>query len=191
MKPRTGKLLFVEIAPGAGALADAVRDVRPEADIWVLSALGDGVDFSDAEAVEALKRRLEAKAAEGSRIVVSMAPPWNTFSRARDRSARTRLRSLAEPWGVRPRSSLVEEANGIARASAAFAHWLAATLGASVFIENPSRSYLWELEDFMELLDAGFTDTVFDVCQYGGAHLKPTRLRCFPAPPQNMGRACR
>ena len=56
VKPRTGKLLFVEIAPGTGALSDAVRDVHPEAEVWHLNAFAGGADFSDAGAADRRRR---------------------------------------------------------------------------------------------------------------------------------------
>ena len=82
--------LFAEFFAGGGELTRAVRTqgvpTMPPDDL----ATG-GVDFDDVDQVAALRKELRAAAAS-QHLVVHLAPQCATFSRARDRAARTRLR---------------------------------------------------------------------------------------------------
>ena len=59
-----------------------------------------GSDFRESKQVTKLKEKLSLLAAEANFLVVHLAPPCATFSRARDRSFRTRLRNKWCPEGL-------------------------------------------------------------------------------------------
>ena len=104
------------------------------------------------------------------------ARPALPFSRARDRSFRTRLRSTAQPWGLfqHPTSQL----GNIFAYRSAFAVRVFLELGGSGSIENPASSYLWQvLDELLEGLEC--TDTFYHQCRFGSPFKKPTRLRVW------------
>ena len=72
-----------------------------------------------------------------------LAPPCSTFSKARDRHFKTRVRSQANPGGFWPRQKKVREANVIAKRAIEVARWMHDELGAHVSFENPDQSYMW------------------------------------------------
>ena len=77
------------------------------------------------------------------KLFLQLAPPCSTFSRARDRARRTRVRSMNQPAGIRPRSKKVKEGNEMAKQAIMFARWAHNEFDATVTFENPDRSYLW------------------------------------------------
>ena len=90
--------LFCEFFAGRGVLTKRVQEAgvpvsRPE-DL----SLG-GLDFTEEDTVDKVKKMLADQAASGAKLLVHFAPPCSTFSRARDRSWKTRLRSTARPQG--------------------------------------------------------------------------------------------
>ena len=131
-------------------------------------------------------------------IFVHIAPPCGTSSRARERPvptsawgplcrARERpvptsawgpvpLRSVEHPWGLphlQGRDAYrVKQANFLYEQVALFCRFLS-DHGVKWSVENPRRSYMWELGPFIELLDvATFYD--FDACMHGGSRDKRT-----------------
>ena len=66
-----------------------------------------GKDFSVAAQVRSLKDELRSLADGGRRLYIHLAPPCFTFSRARDRKADTRVRSMEHPEGIPPLSDEV------------------------------------------------------------------------------------
>ena len=101
--------------------------------------------------MEALKQWLREISARGDvdemgavkKLFIHLAPPCSTFSKARDRNGRTRVRTWAQPGGIRPRSQKVRHGNKIAKACILFAKWAWQELGATVVMENPDQSYIW------------------------------------------------
>ena len=77
------------------------------------------------------------------KLFIHLAPPCSTFSKARDRNCRTRVRTWAQPGGIRPHTKKVVEGNTIAKACILFARWAWEELGATVVMENPDQSYIW------------------------------------------------
>ena len=77
------------------------------------------------------------------KLFLHLAPPCSTFSRARDRAKRTRVRSLNQPAGFRPRSKKVNEGNEMAKQAIIIARWAHSELGTTVTFEHPDRSYIW------------------------------------------------
>ena len=108
---------FVELFAGSAGLTRAVDSagvpVVPPDEIHL-----GGTDFRDPNRWRPSKELLgESAAAEGTRgergvrrrRFTHLAPPRSTFSKAKDRSWRTRVRSRAQPIGIPPRSSKVKE----------------------------------------------------------------------------------
>ena len=93
------RFLFCEFFAGAGALTSAVSaagvPVRSPEDL-----AGGGIDFLDKSAVDALRDEFSQLATSGVKCMIHFAPPCSTFSRARDRSSKTRLRSADYPQGL-------------------------------------------------------------------------------------------
>ncbi len=115
-------------------------------------------------------------------LFVHIAPPCGTSSRARARPVSSTswgpapLRSTEYPWGLPSLAERdahrVEQANILYRHVASFCRFLSSH-GVAWSVENPRRSYMWELGPFVELLDvASFYD--FDACMQGGSRDKRT-----------------
>ena len=122
-----------------------------------------GMDFESKEQVERLKEQLEDWHSSGVKLVLHLAPPCRTFSRARDRCAKTRLRSFNHPEGLATLSgwkkSLVKSQNCIAEHALDLAAW-AASRNAIVTLENPKDSYLWRLPASTNQDPAKYTDAL-------------------------------
>ena len=104
-----------------------------------------------------------------------MAPPCSTFSRARNRHLRTKLRTAEFPQGLPKRSQDCAQANRIARNALDLAEWLARTTNAAIAFENPETSWIWQfLTTDPELV---YTDVTFSTCLFGAPYQKHTRLR--------------
>ena len=112
-------------------------------------------------------------------IVIHLAPPCSTFSKARDRGRKTRVRSYDQPGGFRPRGRKVLDGNVMAKEAINFAVWAHAELHATVTMENPDKSYLW----LYGLPWFGHCHTYSDVrmsyCRYGKKYQKNTRFRVW------------
>ena len=115
--------------------------------------------------MEELLQELGALATSGVMLMVHLAPPCATFSRARCRSTRTRLRSNERPQGLPQRMEECREANLVACHALYLAESLARDYGAAVSMENPRSSLLWDFLDFDPDLDA--QDVDFSACLFG------------------------
>ena len=179
--------IFVEVFAGRGLLSQAVSEhgITTVVD----EAAEGGTNFLDAVEVEELKGRLESYLDEGRGVALHLAPPCSTFSRARDRSKRTRLRSSKYPAGLPDCKGAVVDANIIALAAYDLARW-AAGRGALVSMENPRRSYLWEfLESERPQGDHGI-DSYFCACMHGADYRKETTVRCWNWRPKGLCQMC-
>ena len=129
------RCMFCEFFAGKGSLTRAVEaagvPVRSPEDL----AAG-GTDFSNKEAVDMLRLELGELAASGVKLMVHFAPPCSTFSRARCRSGKTRLRSSAFPQGLPRFARYTRTANLIARNTLDLAEWLVRDLGAVVSLDK-------------------------------------------------------
>ena len=166
--------MFCEFFSGDGPLSEAVRalgvPVREPDDLK-----HGGTDFSDAAAVAELRRELGELAASGVKLVVHLAPPCSTFSRARNRHPKTKLRTREFPQGLPRKMHLCKEANYIARNALDFAESLARDVGAVVTMENPESSWLW---DYLETdANIDYHDVCFSTCLFGAPYQKHTRNR--------------
>ena len=109
--------------------------------------------------------------------MLHLAPPCSTFSRARDRSWKTRLRSKDRPQELPGYGPWCNSANRVARHSLELAEFAHEKLKASVSMENPHASYIWSYLAPAEQLS--YRDVVYSPCTLGGSFRKPTRLRCW------------
>jgi hypothetical protein len=134
--------IFAEIFAGGAHLTQALRNLglRCEEPDEVTTG---GTDFKSSRPVAQLKRKLRSHHQSGKNLAIHLAPPCGTFSRARDRSTRTRLRSRRFPFGLPDKVSSTRPWNRITRRALQLAHWAATELGAVVTVENPQLSYMW------------------------------------------------
>ena len=146
----TGEV-FIECFAGCGELSKAVNRVgiqtEPPQD-----ALWGGVDFTDNRQVLELWEHWRSLRAAGLDLLFHFAPPCNTFSRARDRSWKTKLRSHSLPAGLDPSDPKAEEANEIARSAARSITFFVNQLGARGTLEQPASSYMLPFLDQEGLL---------------------------------------
>ena len=179
--------VFFEIFAGRGRLSQAVSAHGFET--VVDEAAEGGTDFLDALAVDELKRKLESHLDDGRRVALHLAPPCSTFSRARDRGRRTRLRSSKFPGGLPGCKDRVADGNLIALTAYDLARW-AAERGALVSIENPRRSYIWEYLESERPGGSHGIDVAFCACMYGAPYRKETLLRCWNWKPKALTKMC-
>jgi hypothetical protein len=180
---------FLELFAGEGTLTEAVKELGlpAEAD----DAAAGGVDFLDAEQVQKLKEKVQKIAGQVNTLVIHLAPPCATFSRARDRATRTKLRSNKNPEGLPSKQAQTSAANRIAAAAYNFAVWAANDLGALVSVENPATSYLWRFVDLLPQADVLFSDIDLSACMFHAPYQKHTRLRCWNWAPTKLNKVCR
>ena len=170
------RFIFVELFAGTGALTHAVGkyvSTLPPQDL----DLG-GVDFSDFAAVRRLWDTWKQLADVGFTFIFHVAPPCASFSRARDRSHRTRLRSSASPGGLYPYDPVTKKGNAIARNTAASVDFLV-SLGGSGSWEQPAGSYMLPYLDSVEGLRSPREAVVLHQCLFGRPYRKPTAFWTF------------
>ena len=141
-RPRTedaGQACFMEIFAGKGVLTKEVQKygIRCEPPNDLASG---GTDFRDPKQVENLKDLAMERLKSTRYLVIHLAPPCASFSRARDRSYKTRLRSSIYPEGLPGKGGQTKEPNKIAKRAYRFACWAADELGAMVSMENRRRA---------------------------------------------------
>merc|ERR1712051_829771 len=124
-----------------------------------------GADLRDRAQVHLLLDQLRRWVALGYDLVVHLAPPCATFSTARDRSWRTKVRGPRCPQGYAPRSAKVLEGNHLAVVAAQIAAFVVNVLGGSASLENPGRSYMWAFLAVKELLlEEAQRDVLLNMC---------------------------
>ena len=169
--------MFVELFAGTARLSQAVNrflDTRPDDALTM-----GGTNFLDPIAIEALKKRCAEIVEDGRLLFFHVAPPCSTFSRARDRGARTRLRTPASPQGIQPNERRTEEGNRIARATADLVTYLATELDAREYWEQPCGSYMLPFLDGEGALDQiERSAVILHQCRFGAPYQKPTTF-CF------------
>ena len=188
-QPMKGEPFFLEVFAGAGILTECMRKsgihtAKPDEIFF------GGTDFMQAEQVEALKEKIDEWAKIASRMVIHLAPPCRTFSRARDRGSATRLRSPQEPGGLDPLEDATAEGNTIALRAFDLALWAHAKHKAIVTIENPEMSYIWDFVGERGFVVENQTDVVFSHCMYGKPYRKHTKVRCFGWSPKEFAKKC-
>ena len=178
---------FIEFFAGDGGLTAAVRRAGVEVDDPQDLADG-GVDFSQEIELEGVKNYLHELHSSGVQLHLHFAPPCSTFSRARDRSWRTRLRSTSRPQGLAGRAAQCRQGNLIARNTLDLLEWAVRALGAVATMENPESSYMWLFLEFAD--DLPFRDVTFSPCLFGSDMNKPTRVRCWGWFPADLDKKC-
>ena len=179
------KALVIELCAGSAKLSSACAKVG-------FTALA--VDFSGnkhttfhhvvyldlrlSESWQLLRRLVD----QHSTVWVHIAPPCGTASRARDRPLRNGywgprpLRSSDHPWGLHNLSNgdaaRVASANAIYKQVAEFCVFLDSR-GIGWSVENPARSYLWDLPPYIDLLKISNRYS-FHSCMHGGNRDKST-----------------
>ena len=169
--------MFVELFAGAGApLTSAMRRLGVQVAMPQDLASG-GFDLRNPKAVEQLLAQLERWHRLGYDIVAHLATVCATFSAARDRSFRTRVRSPACPEGFRPMSEKVVDGNTLAYMTAKIVAFIVEQLNGSASIENPGRSYLWAYLGLLGTL-AGLPqkEVMLNMCMFGAPWKKLTKL---------------
>ena len=168
--------MFLELFAGSGGLSAKVAKVAstlPPQDI-----LSDGVDFSDRVAVEAWCDSLAAQLKDKS-VVFHVAPPCASFSRARDRSHRTRLRCSAFPGGWYD-DPVTIYGNRVAQNTAFVVNTLIDRYGAAGSWEQPLGSYMMPFLHSINALERDPSSTVvLHQCRFGRPYKKPTVFYCF------------
>ena len=104
--------------------------------------------------------------------------PCSTFSRARDRSHRTRLRSSAHPEGI-VQNPLVEEGNLIATRTAECVNYLVESLGAVGPWEQPAGSYMLPYLDSLEAISVEREAVLLHHCNFGKPFKQPLCSGCL------------
>ena len=178
---------FVEFFAGTGNLTEAVAKAGVPTDPPNDVTTG-GLDFRKLEDVEKMKTYLAGLTANGIKLMVHLAPPCATFSRARDRSWKTRLRSTLRPQGLLGKGAQCREANIVARNALNLLEYAVVELGAAASLENPRSSYLWSYLEFDP--EAAYDDYVFSPCMFGASYMKPTRVRCWGWAPAVLNDLC-
>ena len=174
-EPRKKKPIFIELFAGTALLSKAVERVGVEVATPEDISSG-GVDFTDAQAVRTLWERWQSLVGEGYELYFHMAPPCSSFSRARDRSRATRLRSLANPEGLYPGELKTMTGNQIAQQTLASLKYLVGELAARGTVEQPAGSYLMPYWEKLGLDGLEFETKLLHQCRYGRPYKKPT---CF------------
>ena len=172
------RCVFVEMFAGSGELSKAVRRVMETLTDDPLTV--GGTDFLDPDALHDFKGRLAALRTSGAELYFHVAPPCSTFSRARDRSARTRLRSREQPEGFDPQERRTREGNEIALATADMVKFLVNELDAKGSWEQPAGGYMFDYLDQQQALEGLDRDWhILHMCRYGRAYKKPTVFFSF------------
>ena len=185
---RPQKLMFLELCCGSAGLSAAFRALG----FQVLAVHHPGNRHVPLVHCVHLDLRLESSWSYLRRLVqarqvflIHVAPPCGTASRARDipikgQPSPPALRSEAFPAGLPGLSpswqAKVDSANSIYRRAARFCAWLLEEVPHTHFcVENPARSCLWLLPEFLDLRPR-CSVVPYDACMHGGARAKHQEL---------------
>ncbi|CAE6964726.1 SLC24A2 [Symbiodinium natans] len=185
---RPQKLMFLELCCGSAGLSAAFRALG----FQVLAVDHPGNRHVPLVHCVHLDLRLESSWSYLRRLVqarqvflIHVAPPCGTASRARDipikgQPSPPALRSEAFPAGLPGLSpswqAKVDSANSIYRRAARFCAWLLEEAPHTHFcVENPARSYMWLLPEFLDLRPR-CSVVPYDACMHGGARAKHQEL---------------
>ena len=173
------RFVFLELFAGNGELTKQVAKIvetLPPQDYFT----NHGVDFLDLSAVHTLWEEWRALVDAGARLIFHVAPPCATFSRARDRSSRTKLRSSSSPGGLYASEPRTLEGNLIAKHTALSVDFLVNELGAAGSWEQPAGSYMFPFLETLGLPTAQPDKVVLlHQCKFGRPWKKPTTFTCY------------
>ena len=122
------------------------------------------------------------KKARKWRLVVHLVPPCSTFSKARDRSVKTRVRSMDHPAGFHrfgKRNKKAMDANIMARISIHLARCIHDDIGAHLSLENLDKSYIWLYGAPWFGSTKQFRDVRMNYCRCGKKYQKNMRFRVW------------
>ena len=140
----------------------------------------NGVNFADEHAVTAWCTALTEKLADYKQVFFHVAPPCASFSRARDRSIKTRLRSSAVPGGWYHDDPTTINGNKIAVNTARVVDFLLDHFEAVGSWEQPAGSYMFPyLESITGLQHQPSASVLLHQCRFGRSYRKPTIFYCF------------
>ena len=173
------RFIFLELFAGdAGGITDKVSKIvhtLPAQDLCT-----EGVDFSDDTAVQKWCSSLHDRLAPYDFVLFHVAPPCASFSRARDRSHRTRLRCNSFPAGWYPDDAVTTYGNTIARNTAFVVNFLLDNFQAAGSWEQPLGSYMFSyLHSVDALQHEPSGSVVLHQCRFGRPYRKPTEFACF------------
>ena len=194
--------VFLDIFAGSGGVARKLRGLN----FLVLE-----IDINKGAAWDvtrpAVQKLIRGWLAAGLVWGVHLATPCNSMSHARDRGpVRTmnstgpgwpgRLRSRAEPWGLKAVTHLQDRkcmavGNCLAKFSAAL---MEATLlyRIPIAIENPASSWLWSLPPFLRLARRReWSMVTAHFCAFGARWRKPTMIAGFFTDLAGLDKRCR
>jgi hypothetical protein len=169
-------LIFIEFFAGEGGLTCTMK--KRGVKCWDANdAASGGVDFEVEVELTELKSLLRDLRTDGHRFAIHFAPPCCTFSRARDRSRATQLRSTKHPGGLpgldAGQRKIVASANRIALNAFDLAVWAARDLQAAITFENPATSYIWAfLLSSRPRFQVNWVDIKLSQCHFGTPYRK-------------------
>ena len=171
----TGRV-FLEIFSGCGLLSRCMSDAGWEVVSWDICH-GERYNLTDEENVRLIVSWLRS----GRLQAIWLAPPCSSFSRARRWDGGPP--PLRDAWHVAGRPGLsptdsekVAVGNSLCDASA-FIATVAARCQVPGGMENPGRSFLWDMPTQRALLlETNVEEHVVDFCQYGTQWQKRTKI---------------
>ena len=169
--------VFIECFAGEAPLSRAMSRIGFQTDTPQDIDTG-GIDFSCEYQLLKLWEHWKTLRLKGFDLLFHFAPPCSSFSRARDRSTRTRLRSSSAPGGLYPNEPKTSDGNRVARHTAMSIRYLVRELGAKGTLEQPASSYMLPYLDQEDLLDE-HGQVLLHQCRFGRPYRKPTVFLTF------------
>ena len=171
-----------DLFSGHGGVAHQCRQLGYAAKEWELCR-GSQFDLTKPSVLSKLKRDVQQRLV----LAVMLAPPYSSFSTARDRTCV--IRNEQYPWGL-PEHLLppadqqqVQNGNACFRAAIQIIKWLNALL------ENPASSKCWLLPQLQKFEASSCCTVVFtDFCQFGTLWKKRTKFLCGNLDSQDVAR---
>jgi len=172
---------------GHGGVAHQCRQLGYAAKEWELCR-GSQFDLTKPSVLSKLKRDVQQRLV----LAVMLAPPYSSFSTARDRTCV--IRNEQYPWGL-PEHLLppadqqqVQNGNACFRAAIQIIKWLNA-LRIPWMLENPASSKCWLLPQLQKVEASSCCTVVFtDFCQFGTLWKKRTKFLCGNLDSQDVAR---
>ena len=176
-----------DLFSGQGGVAHQCRQLGYAAKEWELCR-GSQFDLTKPSVLSKLKRDVQQRLV----LAVMLAPPYSSFSTARDRTCV--IRNEQYPWGL-PEHLLppadqqqVQNGNACFRAAIQIIKWLNA-LRIPWMLENPASSKCWLLPQLQKVEASSCCTVVFtDFCQFGTLWKKRTEFLCGNLDSQDVAR---
>ena len=176
-----------DLFAGSGGVAKACRQLGFSAKEWEI-ARGCQFDLTHPSVLKRIKYDVDQLLV----LAAMLAPPFSSFSVARDRTAAIRTRQF--PWGLPDDQLLdtdrtkIQQGNQCFKAAIRIISWLD-THHIPWILENPATSKCWYLPPLQKLESSPHVVAVFtDFCQYGCRWRKRTKLLCGNLDTQDLHR---